>query len=260
MILLLTTSSPGGSYSNWWCFLFNADLALSVAMTTVSSVASVVMLPLNLAIYLNATGSTNIDIEYGPLSVAVAIVVCGIGAGLASSKLPSRRHVFHTLANVAGLSLIVLGLASTSGSRTASSRSPGTLRGVRRAVRVRHRAGHRVRAHSRALKPQVVSVGIETVYQNTALALSVAPRRRRRRASRRCPQPHQATQVARGVRVQRVCVEAGPTLAPADVSAYCMLATNYQPVFQKNSALSRRSLPRRGASCETPSSRRRRSG
>ena len=66
VILLLTTSSPGGSYSNWWCFLFNADLALSVAMTTVSSIASVVMLPLNLAIYLNATNSTAVDIEYGP--------------------------------------------------------------------------------------------------------------------------------------------------------------------------------------------------
>jgi sodium/bile acid cotransporter 2 len=118
VILLLTTSSPGGSYSNWWCFLFNADLALSVAMTTVSSIASVVMLPLNLAIYLNATGSTNIDVEYGPLSVAVAIVVAGIGAGLfASSKLPTKKHVFHTLANVSGLSLIALGFISTSGSR-----------------------------------------------------------------------------------------------------------------------------------------------
>ena len=29
MILVITTS-PGGSYSNWWCSLFNAELALSV--------------------------------------------------------------------------------------------------------------------------------------------------------------------------------------------------------------------------------------
>jgi predicted Na+-dependent transporter len=58
VLLLLTTSSPGGSYSNWWCFIFNADLALSVAMTTVSSIASVVMLPLNLTIYLHATAGS----------------------------------------------------------------------------------------------------------------------------------------------------------------------------------------------------------
>ena len=176
VILLLTTSSPGGSYSNWWCFLFNADLALSVAMTTVSSVASVVMLPLNLAVYLNATGSTNIDVEYGPLSVAVAIVVAGIGAGLfASSKLPTKRHVFHTLANVAGLSLIALGFASTSGSRDGLFNQPWNffagcaapcVFGIVLATGSAVGAG--------LTKPQVVSVGIETVYQNTALAISVA--------------------------------------------------------------------------------------
>lgn len=27
IILLVVTSSPGGSYSNWWCSTFNADLA-----------------------------------------------------------------------------------------------------------------------------------------------------------------------------------------------------------------------------------------
>jgi hypothetical protein len=29
--ILVLTSSPGGSYSNWFCSVFNADLALSVA-------------------------------------------------------------------------------------------------------------------------------------------------------------------------------------------------------------------------------------
>jgi len=47
-ILLVVTSSPGGSYSNWWCSLFNTDLALSVAMTTASTFFSIGMLPLNL--------------------------------------------------------------------------------------------------------------------------------------------------------------------------------------------------------------------
>ena len=239
VILLLTTSSPGGSYSNWWCFLFNADLALSVAMTTVSSIASVVMLPLNLAIYLNATGSTNIDIEYGPLSVAVAIVVCGIGAGLlASSKLPSRRHVFHTLANVAGLSLIALGLASTSGSRDGLFAQPWNffvgcaapcVFGIGLATASARAAG--------LTKPQVVSVGIETVYQNTALALSVALASPAPARAAAVPVFYQATQVATLFVYSACAWKLGWTFAPADVSAYRMLATNYQPVFQKNSAL-----------------------
>ena len=31
--LIVTASSPGGSYRNWWTSLFNGDLSLSVAMT-----------------------------------------------------------------------------------------------------------------------------------------------------------------------------------------------------------------------------------
>ena len=37
--LLITVCSPGGSYSNWWCSLFNSDLPLSMAMTTASSLS-----------------------------------------------------------------------------------------------------------------------------------------------------------------------------------------------------------------------------
>ena len=33
--LLVVTASPGGSYSNWWCSLFNASLALSVGVRSV---------------------------------------------------------------------------------------------------------------------------------------------------------------------------------------------------------------------------------
>ena len=52
--LIATTCSPGGAYSNWWCSLFNADLALSIAMTAVSTFVSVGFLPLNILIYVSA--------------------------------------------------------------------------------------------------------------------------------------------------------------------------------------------------------------
>ena len=239
VILLLTTSSPGGSYSNWWCFLFNADLALSVAMTTVSSIASVVMLPLNLAIYLNATGSTNIDVEYGPLSVAVAIVVAGIGAGLfASSKLPTKKHVFHTLANVSGLSLIALGFISTSGSRDGLFNQPWNFFVGCAAPCVLGIALATGTALSAQLtKPQVVSVGIETVYQNTALALSVALASPAPARAAAVPVFYQAAQIATLFTYSTLTWKLGWTFAPANVSFYRMLATNYQPAFQKDTAL-----------------------
>lgn len=42
IMLLVSTTSPGGSYSNWWCSLFNAEFALSVTMTTLSTLLSVI--------------------------------------------------------------------------------------------------------------------------------------------------------------------------------------------------------------------------
>ena len=58
--LLVVTSSPGGSYSNWWCSLFNAELALSVTMTGLSTLLSVVMMPLNLTIYTRGSYSSDV--------------------------------------------------------------------------------------------------------------------------------------------------------------------------------------------------------
>ena len=246
VILLLTTSSPGGSYSNWWCFIFNADLALSVAMTTVSSIASVFMLPINLAIYLNATNSDSIDIEYGPLSIAVTIVVFGIGFGLlASAHFPHKRHVFHTSANVAGLSLIALGLVSTSGSRDGLFGQPWNFfAGVAAPCVVGVVGSFAMSTAAGLTKPQVLSVGIETVYQNTALALSVALASPAPARAAAVPVFYQAVQVVTLFVYSVVGWKMGWTFAPADVSLWRMIVTNYQPVFQKESALVKEELER----------------
>jgi len=63
LTLLVVTSSPGGSYSNWWCSIFNASLSLSVTMTAISTILSTVFLPLNLLIYANLAYSSNIVSE-----------------------------------------------------------------------------------------------------------------------------------------------------------------------------------------------------
>merc|ERR1719265_1170793 len=51
MALMVIMTSPGGSFSNWWCSVFNADLAMSVAMTGASTIVGVIMLPVNLSLY-----------------------------------------------------------------------------------------------------------------------------------------------------------------------------------------------------------------
>lgn len=67
--LLVITTSPGGSYSNWWCSMFNADLALSVTMTAISTAVSAVMMPLNLYVYAKFAFEDDIlqDLNWGSL-------------------------------------------------------------------------------------------------------------------------------------------------------------------------------------------------
>merc|ERR1712071_299829 len=79
--LLVVTSSPGGSYSNWWCSLFNADLALSVTMTALSTIFSTFLLPANLLLFAHATYGRDQDsilnsINWGTLFISLTIVPC----------------------------------------------------------------------------------------------------------------------------------------------------------------------------------------
>lgn len=69
--LLAVVCSPGGAVSNILCLLFQADLTLSVAMTTCSSLLSMALMPLNLYIYLVLTG----------LSDGLCIDMLGIALG-----------------------------------------------------------------------------------------------------------------------------------------------------------------------------------
>ena len=83
-------------------------------------------------------------------------------------------------------------------------------------------------------KPQVVSVGIETVYQNTALALSVALASPSPARAAAVPVFYQAVQVVTLFVYSITTWRLGWTFAPHDVPVWRMLATNYQPVFQKD--------------------------
>lgn len=152
--LLVVTSSPGGSYSNWyvvgskhnreskssfslcstssktfvffflsddknrWCSLFNADLALSVTMTAISTVLSCIALPVNLLVYANISYNADVisDLDWTSVFVALAIVISAIALGLYMSH-KSHSYKFNMLANkvgnIAGFLLIVFSATVT---------------------------------------------------------------------------------------------------------------------------------------------------
>ena len=91
--LLVVTASPGGSYLNWWCSTFNADLALSVTMTSVSSLMSIVLLPANLFFYTylaygrngksdkSVVGAVDFKALFTTLGIVLIFVISGLSAG-----------------------------------------------------------------------------------------------------------------------------------------------------------------------------------
>lgn len=190
--LLIVTASPGGSYSNWWCSLFNADLALSVTMTAISTMISTVMLPLNLFLYANAAfdtgsekdreGSIVLDtVNWLSLFISLAIVMLAIGIGLcASVKIDSHR--FNKFANrigsVSGILLIVFSgvVSSLSGSDEAQvwGQSWSFYVGVASPCLAGLALATFFGLVARLKKPEVISVGVECCYQNVGIATTAA--------------------------------------------------------------------------------------
>lgn len=176
--LIITTSSPGGSFSNWWTSLFNGDLSLSVAMTTVSSILSVGLLPLNLFIYIKGAysdGYSDVQVSWAGLFVSIAVVIAGIGVGLyVGERVPSIRSRMNIVGNACGLLLVLLGFFFSSNSSAPLWKREwkfyvGLMIPCVMALVISLGFARLLRLEM----PQALAVAIEVCYQNTAIALAV---------------------------------------------------------------------------------------
>jgi sodium/bile acid cotransporter 2 len=187
VMLIILTASPGGSYSNWWCSLLNADLGLSVACTAVSSLFSAATLPINILIYLGASyGQTIIQtIAWSDIFIIIAIVIAGVATGLLVSwrlsHMGPRGHTYrgrlNLLGNVCGLVLIVLGFAFSSASGTPLwSKPPKLYFAFAFPALLAFPLSFSIASLSivRLTRPQRVAVGVECIFQNVGIALSIA--------------------------------------------------------------------------------------
>lgn len=116
MMILILCSSSGGAYSNWWCSLFNADLALSVAMTAVSTLLSGAMMPLNLMLYISLMNShTEMEVPWADIAQSLAVVLAAIATGiLASTRCPAAKAWMGRVGNVSGVLMIGTSLVASS--------------------------------------------------------------------------------------------------------------------------------------------------
>ena len=183
--LLVITSSPGGSYSNWWCSIFNAELALSVTMTACSTILACIMLPLNLLVYSQWTYSAVVvqSLDWRALFVSLSVVLGGIATGLTVSHCCSgsqERQLMHVranrLGNCAGLALIFLSFTVSSSNQEAAVWDQDLSFYVACAIPVLVGliASVSLATHLELEKPERVAVTIESCLQNTGIATTVA--------------------------------------------------------------------------------------
>mmetsp|Transcript_4318 Transcript_4318/g.9713 ORF Transcript_4318/g.9713 Transcript_4318/m.9713 type:complete len:518 (-) Transcript_4318:914-2467(-) len=193
--LLVVTASPGGSYSNWWCSLFNAELALSVAMTSVSSLLSIGLLPANLFLYgylayglilveegeeegINIVSS----LDYGAIFITLGVVMGAILGGLFvgyhydSNQFHKRANYF---GSICGITLILfsafLGSGGASGAETNFWSLPWSFYvGTAFPCLIGMALANLISRSFRLSFPEVVAISIECCYQNTAIGTSVA--------------------------------------------------------------------------------------
>jgi len=180
--LLVVTSSPGGSYSNWWCSMFNADLALSVTMTAISTLLSIIMLPANLLLYSRFSYEDDIIavLNWMSLFVSLVVVIGAITLGLfCSAKIHSHRfNVFaNKLGNFAGIALVVFSatMSNTGGGDTKIwNRDWHFYVGVAFPCVAGLLISNVITTIFRLKRPERVTVSIECCYQNVGIATSVA--------------------------------------------------------------------------------------
>lgn len=238
VILLVVTSSPGGSYSNWWCSMFNADLALSVAMTAISTCLSVVLLPFNLLMYARfAYGDDLADtLDWGSLAIALFLVIAAVCAGLYASALKNSLEFnlnANRLGNYAGLALIIFSAILTSSHKSARlwDRDASFYFGIAMPCVAALIVANFVTLALKLPNAEIVTISVESCYQNVGIAMSVSIAM------------FYGEDLARAVAVPFYygllqatvtfcyCIVAwklGWTKAPANVSFWTMISTSYE--------------------------------
>lgn len=194
--LIIVVSSPGGSYSNWWCSIFNADLGLSVSMTTASTLLSIGFLPMNLFIYTYAayhsleseTGKSVMEsINFGVIFISIAVVITAIATGIFCSykfDTPRWHKISYIGGNVSGIALIIFStvLSFLGGTDGSEPKPQETMTAIRPAdyiaIALPCVLGLVVATVLPTLlklsKPERLTTAVECCYQNTGIATSAA--------------------------------------------------------------------------------------
>jgi len=164
--------------------MFNADLALSVTMTAISTLLSVAALPANLLLYAKFSYSAAVaeELDWRSLFTSLAVVISAILFGLFCSwKIHSYKFniIANKIGNIAGLALIVFSatVANTGNSGEAEkiwSRGFTFYAACALPCILGLVVATGLASVVNLQKPERMTVAVECCYQNVGIATSVA--------------------------------------------------------------------------------------
>jgi BASS family bile acid:Na+ symporter len=174
--LMVVACTPGGTTSNLFTYYARADVALSIAMTVVSSVVAVVVMPLLLVAYASAWTGEAMEVPISNIVTTLVLVLVPVAVGVKvrarNEEAAARLETWGSRAGIAVLILLIV---------TGVVRNLETIRGLTGSfVAVAWGLGALgmvlgwISARALGLgAPQRRAVAFETGIQNSPLALGI---------------------------------------------------------------------------------------
>ena len=110
--LIMVGATPGGTTSNLFTYFSRGDVSLSISMTVASSLASIVMMPLLVGLYVTSL-DTGIAVPLGKIIATIVIVLLPVFIGMAvRGKSLSKARILEKTGSVFGILIIVFLIGS----------------------------------------------------------------------------------------------------------------------------------------------------
>jgi len=107
--LIVVGCTPGGTTSNLFTYFAGADVALSISMTALSTIAAVVLMPLTLYIYASGYASAGLKIPYGNITSTLAVMLVPLAGGMfLRARRPAGAAVLERVGGLAGILVLAL--------------------------------------------------------------------------------------------------------------------------------------------------------
>lgn len=174
--LLLMACAPGGSASNMFAYFAKADLALSISMTAISTLASVVLTPCLLLAYASSLTEAELTVPYLPVMGTLALMLLPITLGMwIRHRSAERAHRVERIGAAAGALLLAVLLVSSVAEqiKLVLTARDASLLACALVASGGMALGYLVARLAGLLPAQRQAVSLETGVQNTPLAIAV---------------------------------------------------------------------------------------